>query len=149
MQIIRCSPDTLDAWLGLRAQLWPDSRETHRKEAEALLARADAAAFLALREDGEALGFAEVALRHDYVNGCKTSPVAFLEGLFVAGDARGQGRARALVAAVEAWVAEQNVSELASDVLLNNKASQKMHQSLGFQETERVVFYRKAVLPPR
>ena len=37
----------------------------------------------------------------DYVNGCTTSPVGFLEGLYVAAAARRQGVARALCDAAE------------------------------------------------
>jgi aminoglycoside 6'-N-acetyltransferase I len=32
---------------------------------------------------------------------------------------------------------------LASDALLDNGASHAMHRALGFEETERVVFFRK------
>ena len=38
-------------------------------------------AFVALLSGREPVGFAEASLRHDYVNGCETSRVAFLEGI--------------------------------------------------------------------
>jgi aminoglycoside 6'-N-acetyltransferase I len=34
-------------------------------------------------------------------------------------------------------------SEFASDTLLDNVESHKFHAALGFQETERVVYFRK------
>lgn len=103
--------------------------------------------FVASGEDGTPAGFAEAAIRHDYVNGTESSPVAFLEGIYVRPSARRQGVARALVDAVERWAAERGCGELASDALLDNDASHAMHRGLGFEETERVVYFRKLVPP--
>ena len=82
-------------------------------------------------------------MRHDYVNGTRTSPVAFLEGIYVEPDHRGTGVARMLVMGVEAWGRQQGCSELASDTGIDNVVSQQMHEALGFSETQRVVFFRK------
>ncbi|WP_083226594.1 aminoglycoside 6'-N-acetyltransferase [Methyloligella halotolerans] len=146
MQIDRCRPEDFAAWLPLRIQLWPDhTDEENRAQAFSVMESEDSAGFIAKTEDGVAVGFAEVALRYDYVNGCGRPPVAFLEGIYVVPDWRGKGVARALVGAVESWSGVKGVTELASDVLLGNTTSQGMHQALGFEETERVVYYRKVV----
>ena len=58
-------------------------------------------------------------------------------------EARGRGVAKALVAAVEDWARASGVSELGSDAAPDNMASLKMHHALGFEETQRVVFFRK------
>ena len=50
---------------------------------------------------------------------------------------------RALIAAVEAWTREQGCTELASDALIDNAASHAAHAACGFEETERVVYFRK------
>jgi len=136
-------------WLALRAQLWPEaSRNEHRADIDKMLGEAErTACFLARGEDGAVAGFAEVSLRHDYVNGCTTSPVGFLEGLFVVPAARRRGIARALVAAAEDWVAHRGCSEFASDVLEENVESRKVHAALGFSQTERVVYFRKPLQP--
>ena len=43
--------------------------------------------------DGETgMGFAEASIRHDYVNGCETSPVVFLEGIYVRSEYRKRRR---------------------------------------------------------
>jgi aminoglycoside 6'-N-acetyltransferase I len=85
----------------LRCALWPDQLEhLHRSDAEALLHRAgEAVTFLARAP--ECIGFAELTLRHDYVNGCDTSPVAFLEGIYVKPEWRRRGVATALCSAAE------------------------------------------------
>jgi aminoglycoside 6'-N-acetyltransferase I len=91
------------------------------------------------------IGFLEAAMRFDYVNGCEGSPVAFLEGIYVAPAFRKQGVARALIAAFEDWARGKGVKEMASDAEIDNRVSHAMHQALGFAETERVVYFRKPV----
>jgi aminoglycoside 6'-N-acetyltransferase I len=133
-------------WLGLRYALWPQEGELE-SGARALAARmanmGDAAVFLARSAEGRALGFAEASLRRDYVNGCATSPVAFLEGLYVEPAWRRQGIARALCAAVESWAVKLGCAGFASDALLANEPAHHVHMALGFRETERVVYFRK------
>lgn len=121
--------------------------EEHLSEMQAWCANPDRyAVFLAYAESGHAIGFAEAAIRNDYVNGTVTSPVGFLEGLYVTPEFRQQGVARELVATVEDWVASAGCQELASDAEIENDASQEMHRALGFEETERVVFFRKRLV---
>jgi aminoglycoside 6'-N-acetyltransferase I len=96
---------------------------------------------LAMAPNGAALAFVEASKRVDYVNGTNSSPVAFLEGLYVESASRGKGAARALVAAVEAWAAAEGCTELASDSPLENEAAHAVHRALGFAETERVVYF--------
>ncbi|KJT50368.1 Aminoglycoside 6'-N-acetyltransferase, partial [Salmonella enterica subsp. enterica serovar Heidelberg str. RI-11-013343] len=38
---------------------------------------------------------------------------------------------------------DKGCREMASDTTPENTISQKVHQALGFEETERVIFYRK------
>jgi aminoglycoside 6'-N-acetyltransferase I len=140
---------TLDqpGWLALREQLWPHcTREEHLAEMATFLAAPRRfAQFIEYGDAGVPLGFIEVAIRSDYVNGTESSPVAFLEGIFVAPEARGRGVARRLVAEAEHWARFLGCSELASDAPLENTSSHAMHAALGFVETERVVFFRKTL----
>jgi aminoglycoside 6'-N-acetyltransferase I len=115
-----------------------------RAEAEERVARSDPRIETFVAEaEGEVAGFAEVSLRTDYVNGCATSPVAFLEGIYVSEPHRRRGLGRALVAAAEQWGREQGCRELGSDALLGNDLSHRFHGGAGFEETERVVYFRK------
>ncbi|MDH7639278.1 aminoglycoside 6'-N-acetyltransferase [Sphingomonas oryzagri] len=145
-----CGPAELDDWSILRGELWADgTAEDHRTFAAASLDEPTRLiAFLARDGDGAPVGFAEASLRFDYVNGCATSPVGFLEGLYVREAARRRGIARGLVVAVEQWARGCGCTELASDALLENAVSQKVHRGVGFAETERVVFFRKSLEIP-
>lgn len=147
MKIASATPADAADWVSMRSALWPGGGSgEHAADIAELLADAGETINLIARDaDGKALGFAEAALRRDYVNGCKTSPVAFLEGIFVIPEARGKGVARALILAVEAWGRAQGCTEFASDAAPDNLASLDMHRALGFEETQRVVFFRKVL----
>ena len=119
---------------------------THQREIELLVGgRTPFAAWLVL-VDADVAGFAEARLRSDPVNGCETSPVAFLEGLWVAAPFRRRGVARAFIAVVEGWARSLGCVEFASDALIDNAFSYVVHLAVGFVETERVVCFRKQLV---
>jgi aminoglycoside 6'-N-acetyltransferase I len=134
-------------WLQLRRALWPDTTtREHRSEMASFLAQPERfSQFICKEHEGPALGFVEASIRTDYVNGTNYSPVAFLEGLYVIPEARRQGAGRALVRAVEAWSKAAGCRELASDASTRNRRSHAVHKSLGFAETERVVYFKRRI----
>ena len=58
---------------------------------------------------------------------------------------RRTGIAAALVAAAAAWGSEHACAEVASDAPLENVLSHAVHKALGFEETERVVSFRRSL----
>lgn len=144
MEIAPAAHADLADWTAMRGALWPDER-LDDAEAEALLGHPERLALIARDGDGTAIGFAEAAIRHDYVNGCESSPVLFLEGIYVAVAHRREGVARALADRAAQWGRAFGCSEFASDALLDNRASHAFHAALGFAETERVVYFRRAL----
>ena len=136
----------LGPWVIMRCALWPEADALELDaEAHAMLDEPGGKAAFVAECDGVLVGLAEATLRHDHVNGTRSSPVGFLEGWYVAPAFRGRGVGRALVAAVEDWTRAQGCSELASDALLDNRGSLAAHAACGFEETERVVYFRKRV----
>src|SRR5688572_28849457 len=136
MRVTTATEADKDDWHRLRCALWPDSN-VRLSDLDPMLSEPDRYANFIARDDlGEMIGFAEAALRYDYVNGCKTSPVAFLEGIYVTPGHRRRGVARALVEAVADWGRAKGCAELASDALLANVDSRRMHRALGFEDIE-------------
>ena len=127
----------------LACQLWPDHtvEEMHTDFAE-ILAKSDAAFFLAYAEE-TAIGFAQCQLRHDYVEGTDSSPVGYLEGIYVAEGYRKHGIARELLAACERWAKEKGCTEFASDCELSNVQSLQFHLNVGFEEANRIICFTK------
>lgn len=143
-----CSDSTRADWLALRQALWPDtSAAEHLAEMKVCCDDPERyAQFLAVHEKAGAIGFAEASLRRDYVNGTDSTPVGFLEGIYVVSEARREGLARQLLGAVEAWAMGKGCCELASDTPIDNRISQVAHRALGFDETQRVVYYKKMLV---
>jgi len=137
------SAETLADWAALRFAPWPE--EGLIEEAAGWLATSDPNQrnLVARIDDGRVVGFAEAALRHDYVNGTSTSPVVFLEGIYVSPYHRGRGAAAALVEAIADWGRAQGCTEFASDALLDDVDSHAFHRAVGFAEQERVVCFSK------
>lgn len=127
----------------LACRLWPHHTASEMEaEMGALLAQPEAAVFLAF--DGEMpIGFAQGQLRHDYVEGTDSSPVGYLEGIYVAEGYRKQGIARALLSACEKWAKEKGCAEFASDCGLDNVQSLRFHLNVGFEEANRIICFTK------
>lgn len=83
-----------------------------------------------------------VFLYHDKSS---TSPVGFLEGIYVLPEYRSRGIARALITACEQFAKENGCTEFASDCELTNIDSILMHEKLGFEETNRIVCFKKKI----
>ena len=124
----------------LALKLWPEhDREALVQELAAILNNEEAAIFLA----ENAAGFAQCQLRHDYVEGTSSSPVGYLEGLYVAEDCRRRGLAKELLAACEGWARDRGCREFASDCELTNTQSLCFHLALGFEEANRIICFTK------
>jgi aminoglycoside 6'-N-acetyltransferase I len=133
-----------EGWATMRALMWPDeSVKQHATWIDGFLRGGDWG-FIAESASGNAAGFAEVALRK-YANGCETAPVPFLEAIWVATSYRRQGVARLMLRHIEMFLAGRAFRELGSDALLENVVSHAAHRAWGFEETERVLYFRKSL----
>ncbi len=133
-------------WLYLRSALWPlASEKEHYEEMNLILDSDNQVAFMIQSGTDDCCGFAEASLRFEYVNGCHSSPVAYLEGIYITPEFRRKGLATQLVTRINSWANDHGCTEMASDTDINNEESQSLHLSLGFMETERVVFFRKSI----
>ena len=118
-----------------------------REEFEELAEGGDSACFIKYA-DGKPVGFAECQLRRDYVEGAETSPVGYLEGIFVLEGYRQRGYAKELLARCESWAGEKGCSEFASDCELDNDTSFSFHLAVGFEEANRIICFTKKLKKP-
>ena len=129
----------------LACQLWPEHNISEMLE-EMTDAFDWQAVFLAFLQQ-QAVGFAQVSLRRDYVEGTSTSPVGYLEGIFVLPGHRSQGIARQLLGACEGWAAAQGCREFASDCELDKDDSLHFHLASWFAEAGRIICFAKPLTP--
>lgn len=133
------------AWIGLRKQLWPNaSLQEHQQEVNAYFATRGHRPLTLVLEDerGQLVGLLEASL-HTNAEGCETSPVGYIEGWYVQQDCRRQGWGRRLMETAEAWARELGLREMASDCARDNSLSELVHKRLGYQETSRMVSFKK------
>ncbi|RUS52434.1 aminoglycoside adenylyltransferase [Kurthia sp. 3B1D] len=125
--------------------LWPNNDlAAFTKEFKTWIEDDEALILLALDQD-YAVGFAQCQLRHEYVEGTDSSPVGYLEGLYVKQAYRMKGIANELVKSCELWAKDKKCREFASDCELSNDASIRMHKKLGFTEANRIVCFTKTL----
>ena len=142
MKIVKAETKDASEVARLSLLLWPEHDiEEMELEFRELIQMNDAAVFLA--REGEAVGFAQCQLRRDYVEGTESSPVGYLEGIFVARPCRNRGYARALLAACQDWARARGCTEFASDCELTNSESLAFHLRMGFLEANRIICFTK------
>lgn len=127
----------------LAVRMWTDNTVTDlEKEFEELITNDKTNIFIKY-VDNKPIGFAQCQLRTDYVEGTETSPVGYLEGIFIIEKYRHCGYAKELLGECEKWAKEKNCSEFASDCELDNIDSLNFHIAMGFEETNRIICFRK------
>ncbi|MCB9267440.1 MAG: GNAT family N-acetyltransferase [Lewinellaceae bacterium] len=144
MSIKPLTAESLAEFTRLALELWPEcAYEEEYRNAEKLLGSPKDAVFLCRTPGGNYIAFIMLSLRHDYVEGTDSTPVGYIEGIYVRPGHRKGGIARQLVRIGEAWCREQGCREMASDAEIGNAGSQAFHERMGFEEANRVVCYRK------
>ena len=141
----KARPEDLVEWSALRDALYTGvSPDFHTADMELFLAASDRQCWIARDAAGAAAGFLEVALRN-IVDGCLTSPVGFIEGVYVKPQYRGCGLGARLVDLAGEWALGRGCSEMATDAELENTSAQAFHRHMGFEETYRIVEFKKTI----
>lgn len=129
----------------LAINMWSDATISELKKGFEELSDSDKAMCFIKFVDGKAIGFAQCQLRTDYVEGTDSSPVGYLEGIFVEREYRKCGYAKELLTECENWAKEKQCTEFASDCELVNEDSFHFHMALGFEEANRIICFKKDI----
>lgn len=133
----------LEILANLAVQLWDDSSVNDLiNEFSELISNENAQFFLKFENDIP-VGFAQCQLRFDYVEGTETSPVGYLEGIFVKKEYRNKGYAKELLKKCEAWAKSKGCREFASDCETDNTESFYFHKAMNFTEANRIICFTK------
>ena len=134
--------DDRAVWAELRKLVYTDCSDAFHHEDINLWLRDEGKECFIAEVDGKVAGFLEASLRN-VVDGCLTSPVGYMEGICVFPEFRAQGLSKALIAAAEEWMRGKGCSEMGSDSELENESAIRFHKANGFEETYRVVQFKK------
>jgi len=124
------------------------SREELVAENEQLFADINQIFFLAFDGD-KPVGVSHGSIRREYVNGANDGLKGYLEAIYVLPEYRKNGIAAELDKIIARWAARSGCREMASDCLLENTDSYNFHRKIGYEETERNVFFLKALEPQK
>jgi aminoglycoside 6'-N-acetyltransferase I len=134
-----------ESWAQLRHRLWPTQTvAAHAVQIATLVQNNGTEGYGGFDPTGRLVAFAEISIR-PYANGCTRTPVPFLEGIFVQEGDRRRGVGTVLVADIAEELRRRDFGELCSDAEIDNIASHAAHHRWGFAETERVIYFRKAL----
>ena len=127
----------------LAIQLWSNHTVTELNEDFSEIVNNDDAVCFIKYADDIPVGFAQCQLRRDYVEGTHSTPVGYLEGIFVVPEYRHKGYAKELLKKCELWAKEKGCEEFASDCELDNTSSFNFHKAMGFEEANRIICFKK------
>lgn len=133
----------LEAAVNLALALWESSSVNELTDEFTEIISNDSAEIFLKYENGEPIGFAQCSLRLDYVEGTESSPVGYLEGIYVKEKFRNRGYAKELLRACEEWAKNKGCSEFASDCELDNENSLFFHKAMNFTEANRIICFTK------
>lgn len=126
-------------------QMWNSHTvDTLEEKFAVLLSSENTVAFIKY-VDNMSVGFSQCSLRTDYVEGTESTPVGYLEGIFVKKEYRNRGYAKELLFACEKWAKDMGCVEFASDCELDNILSLKFHMAMGFIEANRIICFKKDI----
>ncbi|HCL04007.1 MAG TPA: GNAT family N-acetyltransferase [Lachnoclostridium phytofermentans] len=141
--IKKATQEELHTLAQLAILLWPDhTLDELEDEFLEYIEKEDATFYIAYKDD-ISVGFAQCQLRYDYVEGTSSSPVGYLEGIFIKEEYRNQGYASRLLKECENWAKTLGCGEFASDCELSNQDSLVFHLTVGFEEANRIICFTK------
>lgn len=144
-RIVPYEPEYLDDLTSMALDLWPKNEYMHlRDEFERFEGDEKQMVFLSILEDLP-VGFIHVALRADYVEGADSSPVGYVEGIYVLPEFRKKGMSKKLLHEAEEWSKSKGCVQIASDIEDENVVSYAFHVGVGFKEVNRVICFIKNI----
>lgn len=148
MQIVEMTREHFPVWKRMRQELYPGLEpEFHDGEMEWIRDSKEAAAYIALADDGEPVGLLEVSLRN-VVDGCIGGPVGYVEGIYLEPSFRRKGLGAKLMEFATDWCRKRGCNDMATDAEIENVEAQEFYRETGFTEVSRTVGFTRSLRSP-
>jgi aminoglycoside 6'-N-acetyltransferase I len=125
--------------------LWPDNKYEELKKEFGRIIDSDKYLILLYLMDDKPVAFLYVSVRTDYVEGTKSSPTGFIEGVYVKSGQRRKGISKKLLVEGEKWLKEKGCKQIGSDIEMENQDSYYFHKGTGFTEAARLIAFIKDI----
>ncbi len=145
MKIEKISTTNLEPLTYLKLELWPEcSFDEEYANCQRILQTPAETCYL-IKEQDNYIAFIQLSLRTNYVEGANSSPVAYVEGIYVQPEFQRSGIGKKLIARGEKWARKKGCTQFASDAELHNDDSIWFHKKTGFKEVSRIVSFIKEI----
>ena len=145
MSIIKTDETNLKEYVNLSVLLFPEHTFEELWDIYEKSFKTEKEMGFLYKKDGKFIGMLHLSIRSDYVNGTDTSPVMYVEAIYVLPEYRNYGIGREFIEYAEDFARQHGITQLASDCLLDNTSSEAFHKSVGFVEAERVICFVKNI----
>lgn len=143
--IISADINDIEKVLALAVKLYADSSYNSLKEEFQDILLSDNKAVFLYNVAEKTTGFAYCSLMYDYVEGSSSSPVGYLEGIYIDERYRRKGYAKELIKECEKWSLDKKCNEFASDCQLDNIESRLFHEKTGFKTAGEIICFIKNI----
>lgn len=143
--VVEASNNHIEHYTEMALNLWPESTEgeLHESFQQIMASKRDKVLFYRL--GSEFVSFIHLSIRVDYVEGTKSSPTGYIEGIYVKPQHRRKGYSTKLVKVGELWLKEKGCKQMGSDIHLHNDVSYDFHIGMGFKEASRLIAFIKDI----
>lgn len=138
--IIEYSNEYKESYVTLLKLLWKDIRDKDIQEIITHHELNKDKIFLYLKEE-KVIGFVNLSIRNDYVEGCTSNGVGYIEGIYVCKPYRRNKIGYELIDHAVAFFKSIGLTEVGSDTDVNNEMSKFFHKFIGFKEVATNVHY--------
>lgn len=141
--IKKAAKNDIEIIANMAVLMWTDNSVDDLADEFSELITKDTAQIFLKYDNDIPVGFAQCQLRSDYVEGTETSPVGYLEGIFIMEGCRHRGYAKELLNECEKWAKDKGCIEFASDCEIDNIDSFRFHKAMNFTEANRIICFTK------
>lgn len=145
LRIVEANQGRVHELTSMALALWPDNNSKELQEEFAELLESEKDKLFLCVNGQDSVAFIHLSIRSDYVEGSSSSPVGYVEGIYVKPEFRRQGISKRLVQAGEQWCRSMGCTQMASDIEQHNTASYDFHLSIGFTEANRIIAFIKEI----
>ena len=144
-QFVEAGINDLNAWITLSDKLFKDTNKDELQKDYHQMMSSEKHRNILVKNKQTFIGFIDISIRTEYVEGASSSPIGYIEGIYIEAQFRKMGIARKLIKLAEDWFVEKGCKEVGSDTWDWNKDAQEFHKRLGFKEEDVLVHFIKKI----
>lgn len=141
VEINRASNENLDQLTDLAFALWPNNEKDIIKSDFVYIIGHLSNKVLLAKSDEDYIGFIHMSIRSGFVEGANTTPVGYVEGIYVKPDFRRKGVAKELYHAGIEWLKSKKCTQIGADIGIYNDMCPDFYIGMGFKEVNRIICY--------